>query len=62
MIVEKRKHHRQKSPYKINHDFAISDWSWKEERRTVIDAAIIGGIGLFIEAAVVAVVIVGWLS
>ena len=61
MIIEKRKHLRQQGT-KINHDFAISDWSWKEERRTVIDSVIIGGIGLIVEAAVVAVVIVGWLS
>ena len=61
MIIEKRKHLRQRGT-RINHDFAISDWSWREERRTVIDSVIIGGIGLIVEAAVVAVVIVGWLS
>ena len=61
MITERRKHLRQVAN-KINTDFAISDWNWKEERRTVIDSVIIGGIGLFVEACVVAVVIVGWLS
>lgn len=61
MIIEKRKHLRQQGT-KINHDFAIGDWNWEDEKETVVNAVIIGGLGLLIEAAVAAVAIVGWLS